>query len=124
MDANEFLKQRIKVWCHNKRQWETDKLSLLPSGDFSDEKNRLHRRENHTAFVTLEDAQAAIEMVLQDFLEENSLKLEMLKQDNFLLKKKQELLQLQSDISKDFSAYYKEKIISKLDNFMQDDVSV
>lgn len=48
----------------------------------------------------------------------------MLKQDNFLLKKKQELLQLQSDISKDFSAYYKEKIISKLDNFMQDDVSV
>ena len=63
----EYLKQRIKVWCHNRNQWETDELSILESGDFIDQKNRLHRKENHTAYVTLDDALKAME-VLKTYL--------------------------------------------------------
>lgn len=60
MDAIRFLKRRMKVWCRNRVRWERENLYLLPSGDFTDDQGRLHGRENHTAYVTLEDAISAI----------------------------------------------------------------
>lgn len=62
MDPEGHLKQRIKVWCHNRNEWETDELAILENGDFIDRKNRVHRKENHTAYVTLDDALESIEM--------------------------------------------------------------
>lgn len=61
-----FLESKMKVWCNNKKEWETDNLSLLPSGDFIDEKGRINRRKSHTAYVTLEDALEAIEVYLMN----------------------------------------------------------
>lgn len=73
VDANvvalAFLESRMKVWCHNKKEWETDNLSLLPSGDFKDEKDRLHSKKSHTAYVTLEEAIEAIEVYLYNMEE-------------------------------------------------------
>ncbi len=68
----EYLKQRIKVWCHNRNQWETDELSILESGDFIDRKNRLHRKENHTAYVTLDDALKAMEILKTYLIKERA----------------------------------------------------
>lgn len=73
VDANvvalAFLESRMKVWCHNKKEWESDNLSLLPSGDFIDEKGRINRKKSHTAYVTLEDALEAIEVYLMNMEE-------------------------------------------------------
>lgn len=81
----EYLKKRIKVWCHNRGEWEIDELTILPKGDFIDRKNRLHRKENHTAFVTLDDALAAIEMTQEALLADTKAKIDALKSENKLL---------------------------------------
>ena len=72
MEAAEYLKSRIKVWCHNRNQWETDELAILESGDFIDPKNRLHRKENHTAYVTLDDALKAMELLKANLIKERA----------------------------------------------------
>lgn len=59
----EYLKKRIKVFCHNRNQWETDELTILESGDFIDRKNRVHLKRNHTAYVTLDDALNIIRII-------------------------------------------------------------
>lgn len=54
MDAIRFLNGRMKVWCRSRVRWERENLYLLPSGDFTDDQGRLHRREDNTVYVTLE----------------------------------------------------------------------
>lgn len=68
----EYLKKRIKVWCHNRNEWEIDELTILPKGDFIDRKNRLHRKENHTAYVTLDDALKAMEILKTNLIKERT----------------------------------------------------
>ena len=99
----EYLKQRIKVWCHNRNQWETDELSILESGNFIDRKNRLHRKENHTAYVTLDDALAAIEMTMRTLLDDTEAKIEALKSENKLLESLKILSEHQEELSKDYT---------------------
>lgn len=96
MDAIQFLEERMKVWCSNRKEWERDNLSLLPSGDFSDDKGRLHRREHHTAYVTLEDAISAIQMVEEKFLSDKGTELQRLKSENYMIEKLQELCEQSS----------------------------
>jgi hypothetical protein len=91
MDAIQFLKRRMKVWCKSRVRWESEKLSLLPSGDFSDDKGRLHRREHHTAYVTLEDAISAIRMVEEKFLADKETELQRLESENYTFIKRQEI---------------------------------
>ncbi len=97
----EYLKKRIKVWCHNRNEWEIDELSILESGDFIDRKNRLHRKENHTAYVTLEDALAAIEMTMRTLLDDAEAKIETLKSENKLLESLKILSEHQEELARD-----------------------
>jgi len=92
MDAIQFLKKRMKVWCKNRVRWERENLRLLPSGDFTDDQGRLHRRENHTAYVTLEDAISAIRMLEEKFLSDKETELQRLESENHTLKKLRELM--------------------------------
>lgn len=94
MDAIRFLKERMKVWCRNRVRWERENLYLLPSGDFTDDQGRLHRRENHTAYVTLEDAISAIRMVEEKFLSDKETELQRLKSEDYTFIKRQEIAAL------------------------------
>lgn len=98
MDAKQFLKERMKVWCSDREKWESEKLSLLPSGDFSDDKGRLHRREHHTAYVTLEDALSAIRMVEEKFLADKETELQRLESENHTMIKMEEIQSLAHDL--------------------------
>lgn len=98
MDAIQFLKKRMKVWCKNRVRWEREDLRLLPSGDFTDDKGRLHRRENHTAYVTLEDAISAIRMLEVPFLSDKETELQRLESENYTLIKREETSAAARDI--------------------------
>lgn len=89
--AKEYLFSKAKVWCHDRNRWETDSLTMQPNGDFVDEKCRLHCKENHTAYVTLDDAIEAAGITLAKLLENKEWELEKLKQDAFLTEKLREL---------------------------------
>ena len=97
MDAIRFLKGRMKVWCRSRVRWERENLYLLPSGDFTDDKGRLHRRENHTAYVTLEDAISAIRMVEEKFLSDKETELQRLESENYTFIKRQEIAAVARD---------------------------
>lgn len=105
--AEEYLFSKAKVWCHDRNRWETDSLTMLPNGDFVDEKWRLHCKENHTAYVTLDDAIEAVGITMAKLLENKEWELEKLKQDAFLTEKLRELSCSQEQIAKD-SVYNKE----------------
>lgn len=98
-----YLKKRIKVWCHNRGEWEIDELTILPKGDFIDRKNRLHRKENHTAFVTLDDALAAIEMTQEALLADTEAKIDALKSENKLLEILKILSEHQEKLARDYT---------------------
>jgi hypothetical protein len=98
MDAIRFLKGRMKVWCRSRVRWERENLYLLPSGDFTDDQGRLHRRENHTAYVTLEDAISAIRMVEEKFLSDKETEIQRLKSERHTLIKRQEISEASRDI--------------------------
>lgn len=98
MDAIQFLKRRMKVWCKSRVRWERENLRLLPSGDFTDDQGRLHRRENHTAYVTLEDAISAIRMLEEKFLSDKETELQRLESENYTLIKKEEISAAARDI--------------------------
>lgn len=98
MDAIRFLKERMKVWCRSRVRWERENLYLLPSGDFTDDQGRLHRRENHTAYVTLEDAISAIRMVEEKFLSDKETEIQRLKSERHTLIKRQEISEDSRDI--------------------------
>lgn len=100
MDAIRFLKGRMKVWCRSRVRWERENLYLLPSGDFTDDQGRLHRRENHTAYVTLEDAILAIRMVEEKFLADKETELQRLESENYTLIKRQEIAAVARDFSR------------------------
>lgn len=100
MDAKQFLEERMKVWCSDREKWESEKLSLLPSGDFSDGKGRLHRREHHIAYVTLEDAILAIRMVEEKFLADKETELQRLRSENYTFIKRQEIAAVARDFSR------------------------
>jgi hypothetical protein len=84
----------MKVWCRSRVRWERENLYLLPSGDFTDDQGRLHRRENHTAYVTLEDAISAIRMVEEKFLSDKETELQRLKSEDYTFIKRQEIAAL------------------------------
>lgn len=98
MDAIRFLKGRMKVWCRSRVRWERENLYLLPSGDFTDDQGRLHRRESHTAYVTLEDAISAIRMVEEKFLSDKETELQRLKSENYIFIKRQEIATLAREL--------------------------
>lgn len=100
MDAIRFLKGRMKVWCRSRVRWERDNLYLLPSGDFTDDEGRLHRREHHTAYVTLEDAILAIRMVEEKFLADKETELQRLESENYTFIKRQEIAAVARDFSR------------------------
>lgn len=97
MDAIRFLKGRMKVWCRSRVRWERENLYLLPSGDFTDDQGRLHRREGHTAYVTLEDAISAIRMVEEKFLSDKETELQRLESENYTFIKRQEIAAVARD---------------------------
>lgn len=105
--AEDYLISKAKVWCKNYNRWETNTLSMLPNGDFVDENWRLHRKETHTAYVTLDDAIEAVRTTLAKLIDNKELELEKLKQDAFLAEKLRELSRTQEQIAKD-SVYNKE----------------
>lgn len=105
--AEEYLFSKAKVWCHDRNRWETDSLTMLPNGGFVDEKWRLHCKENHTAYVTLDDAIEAVRTTLAKLLKNKEWELEKLKQDAFLTEKLRELSLTQEQIARD-SVYNKE----------------
>lgn len=105
--AEDYLISKAKVWCKNYNRWETNTLSMLPDGDFVDENWRLHRKETHTAYVTLDDAIEAVRTTLAKLIDNKELELEKLKQDAFLAEKLRELSRTQEQIAKD-SVYNKE----------------
>lgn len=99
--AEEYLHPRIKVWCEHYNHWETDNLSILPSGSFIDERQHIHSRNSHTAYVTLDDAIEAVGIALAKLLENKEWELEKLKQDAFLTEKLRELSRTQEQIARD-----------------------
>lgn len=120
MDAIRFLKGRMKVWCRNRVRWERENLYLLPSGDFTDDKGRLHRRENHTAYVTLEDAISAIRMVEEKFLSDKETELQRLESENYLLHKAREISGEVTDIEKNKCITYEKTLEEKLKEVRMD----
>lgn len=98
MDAIQFLEERMKVWCSDREKWESENLSLLPSGNFSDDKGRLHRREHHTAYVTLDDAISAIRMVEEKFLSDKETELQRLESENHSMIKMEEIQSIAHDL--------------------------
>lgn len=120
MDAIRFLKRRMKVWCKNRVRWERDNLYLLPSGDFTDNEGRLHRRENHTAYVTLEDAISAIRMVEEKFLSDKETELQRLESENYLLHKARVISGEVTDIEKNKCITYEKTLEEKLKEVKMD----
>lgn len=98
MDAKQFLKERMQVWCINRKEWEKNHLSLLSGGDFVDNQGRLHRRENHKAYVTLEDALSAIRMVEEKILADKETELQRLKSENHTMIKMEEIRSIAHDL--------------------------
>ena len=88
----------MKVWCRSRVRWERENLYLLPSGDFTDDQGRLHRREGHTAYVTLEDAISAIRMVEEKFLSDKETEIQRLKSERHTLIKRQEISEASRDM--------------------------
>lgn len=105
--AEEYLHSKIKVWCGNENRWVTNIRSITPSGDFVDERLRIHSQLTHTAYVTLDDAIEAVRNTLAKLLDNKEFELEKLKQDAFLVEKLRELSRTQEQIAKD-SVYNKE----------------
>ena len=99
--AEEYLISKAKVWCKDRNRWETCSLSMLPDGNFVDEHWRLHRKEYHIPYVTLDDAMEAVRITLAKLLENKEWDFEKLKQDAFLTKKLQELSKTQEQIGRD-----------------------
>lgn len=99
--AEEYLISKAKVWCKDCNRWETCFLSMLPDGNFVDEHWRLHRKEYHIPYVTLDDAMEAVRITLTKLLENEEWDLEKLKQDAFLTKKLQEISKTQEQIGRD-----------------------
>lgn len=99
--AEEYLISKAKVWCKDCNRWETCSLSMLPDGNFVDEHWRLHRKEYHIPYVTLDDAMEAVRITLVKLLENKEWDLEKLKQDAFLTKKLQELSKVREQIGRD-----------------------
>lgn len=97
--AEEYLISKAKVWCHDRNRWETESLTMLPDGNFVDDKWRLHLKEHHTAYVTLDDAVEAVRTTLVKLLDNKEWELEKLKQDAFLAQMLQELSQIHKDIA-------------------------
>lgn len=120
MDAIQFLKRRMKVWCKSRVRWERENLYLLPSGDFTDDQGRLHRRENHTAYVTLEDAISAIRMVEEKFLSDKETELQRLESENYLLHKAREISGEVTDIEKNKCITYEKTLEEKLKEVKMD----
>jgi hypothetical protein len=90
----------MKVWCRSLVRWERENLYLLPSGDFTDDQGRLHRREDNTAYVTLEDAILAIRMVEEKFLADKETELQRLESENYTFIKRQEIAAVARDFSR------------------------
>lgn len=105
--AKEYLFSKAKVWCHDRNCWVNESLSMLPDGDFVNEKWLLRPKALHTAYVTLDDAIEAVGITLAKLLENKEWELEKLKQDAFLTEKLRELSRTQEQIEKD-SVYNKE----------------
>lgn len=105
--AEEYLHSRIKVWCGNENRWVTNIRSITPSGDFVDERLRIHSQLTHTAYVTFDDAIEAVRTTLAKLLDNKEFELEKLKQDAFLTEKLRELSRTQEQLAKD-SVYNKE----------------
>lgn len=103
ISPEEYLKQRIKVWCHNRGEWEIDELTILPKGNFIDRKNRLHRKENHTAYVTLDDALKAVEMAQEILLSDTEAKIDALKSEQKLLESLSTLSECQEEIARSYT---------------------
>lgn len=120
MDAIRFLKERMKVWCKSRVRWERENLYLLPSGDFTDDQGRLHRREGHTAYVTLEDAISAIRMVEEKFLSDKETELQRLESENYLLHKAREISGEVTDIEKNKCITYEKTLEEKLKEVKMD----
>lgn len=120
MDAIRFLKGRMKVWCRSRVRWERENLYLLPSGDFTDDQGRLHRREGHTAYVTLEDAISAIRMVEEKFLSDKETELQRLESENYLLHKAREISGEVTDIEKNKCITYEKTLEEKLKEVKMD----
>lgn len=120
MDAIRFLKGRMKVWCRSRVRWERENLYLLPSGDFTDDQGRLHRREGHTAYVTLEDAISAIRMVEEKFLSDKETELQRLESENYLLHKAREISGEVTDIEKNKCITYEKTLEEKLKEVRMD----
>ena len=116
MDAQEYLKSRIKVWCHNRNQWETDDLTIIPDGDFIDTKGRVHRAKNHTAYVTLEDALTAIEMVQEALLADSEARIDALKSENKLLKSLKALSEHQEKLAQSYTPGEPDEVLQSLLN--------
>jgi hypothetical protein len=110
----------MKVWCRNRVRWERENLYLLPSGDFTDDQGRLHRRENHTAYVTLEDAISAIRMVEEKFLSDKETELQRLESENYLLHKAREISGEVTDIEKNKCITYEKTLEEKLKEVRMD----
>lgn len=104
----------MKVWCKSRVRWERENLRLLPSGDFTDDEGRLHRRENHTAYVTLGDAISAIRMVEEKFLSDKETELQRLESENYLLHKAREISGEVTDIEKNKCITYEKILEEKL----------
>ena len=105
--AKEYLFSKAKVWCHDRNCWVNESLTMLPDGDFVNEKWLLRPKALHTAYVTLDDAIEAVGITLAKLLENKEWELEKLKQNAFLTEKLRELSRTQEQIAKD-SVYNKE----------------
>lgn len=105
--AKEYLFSKAKVWCHDRNCWVNESLTMLPNGDFVNEKWLLRPKALHTAYVTLDDAIEAVGITLAKLLENKEWELEKMKQDAFLTEKLRELSRTQEQIAKD-SVYNKE----------------
>lgn len=69
MKAKEYLGDNIHVYCADKRDWETDKLRIVPSGDFVDDKGRMHSAKSHIPFVQYGASLVAIDMAKEEAVE-------------------------------------------------------
>lgn len=67
--AEEYLKNDLCIFCCNKKEWETDKLEMLPSGDFIDNRTHIHGKSTHIPFVNYYKCIEAVEIAEQDLLD-------------------------------------------------------
>lgn len=67
--AEEYIKTDLNIFCFNKKEWETDKLEILPSGDFVDNKRRIHKKETHIPFVNYYKCVEAIKIAEEEMKE-------------------------------------------------------